>query len=202
MNRSAVAGFALLLIGGLAVLYFVVIKESPKATSQPAQPTDQTTGSATRTGVGPTLGSGAPRTTKIDPTAPKDTTGMVVTDHRTSGDNVVIAPGSDTPPTRKLDPGLVRSIHRNAETIMVGCAKKVEPGDRGAAPRIGADLKVAIHDGTLEVTDVTPVVKDLNGDQVEAVKTCVHDVMMNFTAPTPDEADLDSYELHYQYVVR
>jgi hypothetical protein len=199
MNRSALAGFALLLIGGLAVLYFVVIKESPAATPQPAQPS----GSGARTGVGPTLGSGAaPRPTTIDPTAPKDTTGMVVTDHRTAGDNVVIAPGSDTPPGRRLDPGLVRSIHRNAEAIMVGCAKKVDAADRGARPRIGADLKVAIRDGNLEVTDVTPRLADLGGDQVEAVKSCVHDLMMNFTAPTPDEADLDSYELHYQYVVR
>jgi len=85
---------------------------------------------------------------------------------------------------------------------MVGCANKVDPADRGPKPRIGADLVVAIHDGNLVVSDVTPVLKDLNGAQVEAVKTCVHDLMMNFTAPVPDEDDLDSYELHYQYVVR
>lgn len=204
MSRSALAGIGVLVLAGLVALYFLVIKESPKATSEPAQPQAGTaTGSDQRTGVGPTLGSGtAGRTPTIDPATSKDTTGLVLTDHRTSGDNVVIAPGTDTPPTRKLAASLVGTLHRTAEPIMVGCANKVDPADRGPKPRIGADLVVAIHDGNLVVSDVTPVVKDLNGAQVEAVKTCVHDLMMNFTAPVPDEADLDSYELHYQYVVR
>jgi len=204
MNRSALAGIAVLVVAGLAALYFLVIKESPKATSEPAQTqATDTTGSGQRTGVGPALGSGtASRTPTIDPATPKDSTGFVVTDHRTAGSNVVIAPGSDAPPTRKLAPSLVGTLHRTAEPIMVGCANKVDPADRGPKPRIGADLVVAIHDGNLVVSDVTPVLKDLNGAQVEAVKTCVHDLMMNFTAPVPDEDDLDSYELHYQYVVR
>ena len=82
-------------------LYFVVIKESPKATSEPAPPGPTATGPGQATGVGPTLpstGSGGPRLAPDNRT--RDTTGLVLTDHRTDGDNVVVAPGNDDPVLR------------------------------------------------------------------------------------------------------
>lgn len=211
INRSALAGLALLLVGGLVGLYFLVIKESPSAKSAPTPVATGSNGTSQPTGQGPTLPNapttgGTPQLPQhhTSTAADRDTTGLVLTDHRdpAGGSNVEIAPGTDTPPTRKLDPGVVRSVHRNAEPIMQQCARKVAASDRGPRARIGAHLKVAIEGGEMHVTDVQPFVQDLNGPEVAAVETCVRDMMMNFTAPTPDEADLDSYELHYQYVVK
>src|SRR5688572_658569 len=87
MKPSAIAGIAVLLIGGLVGLYFLVIKESPgdKPAADPVT-SGSAAGTAGPTGIGPALptGSGTPKlpqghnSTRTD----RDTTGLALTDHR------------------------------------------------------------------------------------------------------------------------
>jgi hypothetical protein len=128
---------------------------------------------------------------------------MVVTDRRTPGENTVLeGTGTPAPTGPKIAQTLTRSVHANASTIVLACARKVAPNDRGDKPRIGARLVVAIRDGNLRVTEVTPVTSDLSGPEVEAAKACVKDTLVNLEVPAPDEPDVDGYALNLSYVVR
>jgi hypothetical protein len=209
MNKSALAGFAVLLAGGFLALYFLVIKDPPKPSDAAPSSGSAATTAGTPTGIGPALPNAAGsaqlpqdhRSTQAD----RDTTGLVLTDHRSAGSGAVVldgTEGSGAPVRPVLDPGLVRSVHRNAQAIMLACAAKVPPADRGPRPRIGATLKVALRDHELVVVEVTPELRDLGGPEQKTAEDCVRNVMINFTAPTPDSEDGEGYELHYQYVVR
>lgn len=204
MSRSTVIGFAVLVLAGLAALWFLVIRDPD--TTPAGAPAPAPTTAAKSTGTGPSLPAQPPTLTTATKPIQMDTTGMVVTDHRTQGSGsaarvLEAEPGSGSG-GRKLPATLVRSVHANAMDIVLGCGRKVARADRGEKPRIGAKLQVGIKDGSMHVLSVTPELSDLNGDQLEAVKTCVHDGVMGLEVPVPDEADLDSYDLQLTYVVR
>ena len=109
MKPSAIAGIAVLLIGGLVGLYFLVIKESPgdKPAADPVT-SGSAAGTAGPTGIGPALptGSGTPKlpqghnSTRTD----RDTTGLAMKARREHFKDMVIANGSS------LDDGDIESF--------------------------------------------------------------------------------------------
>jgi len=204
MSRSAIIGLAVLVLGGLGALWFLVIRDDG-ATPTGGSAATPTPAAEHATGPGPTLPTPPPTLTTATHPIDQDPTGMVVTDHRTPSGGPRVLPaeaGSGEGSGRRLTPSLIRSIHGNASALAQGCAHKVALGDRGPKPRIGAQLKVGIKDGALRVLDVMPEVADLGGPELDAVKSCLHDALLGLELPTPDEADLDTYDLQLDYVVR
>jgi hypothetical protein len=205
MNRSVLLGFSIIVLAGLGVLYFLVIRDAPADAGDPAAPVAGTDSPSRTAGTGPSLSTPPTLTSKPTPDRSIDHADREVTDHRTPGgeDRIILAAGSgsaDQGP--KLPQPLVRTVHYNAMTMVQHCAKKVDKADRGAKPKIGAKLKVAIEDGMLRVKAVTPTTQDLDGPELEAAKACVQTIMMGLEVPAPDVDDIDDYDLSLSYTVR
>jgi hypothetical protein len=210
MSRSGVLALAVVVLGGLGALWYFAIRDDAPA-APPAEPAASPTAEAPRaTGPAPTL---APSTTgpilksSGRPVVPPDTSEMEVRDHRppstgepiagdkTTGDPIPIQPG-------QLSPVASRALFRQASAPAQECGRLIQPSDRGAKPRLGARLKLAVKAGAMRVLEVEPVAEDVTGADIDAAKKCVREALLGTEMAAPDTPESDAVAMDLSFIIR
>ena len=222
MSRSGVLALAVVVIGGLGALWYFGFRDdgtraAPAAPAPAPVPAPGSTGSAPSAGTAPTLSAPAAPAAPVmklesskaagSAAPPPSTDGLEVRDHRVAGTGGPITGKKDTADPQPIQPGQLhptvsRSLHGDRRAAMLECAALIQPSDRGAKPRIGATMKLAVKDGALRVVEVEPVLTDVSGADVDAAKQCVRTTMMGVEMAAPDTPESDAVGFDVSYAIR
>jgi hypothetical protein len=213
MSRSGVLALAAVVIGGLGALWYFGFRDDGSGAA-PAEPAPATTPAAP-TGAAPALPStpSAPSAPVAvlkstgKPAVPQSSDGLEVRDHREPSTGAIVRqdpaaaePAPIVPGT--LHPTVSRALHGDRRAAMVDCGRLIQPSDRGAKPRIGATLKLAVKDGALRVVEVEPKLSDVSGADVDAAEQCVRAAFTGVEMPAPETPESDTVAFDVSYAIR
>ncbi len=125
-----------------------------------------------------------------------------IRDHR-SGTSAPI----DVPPNvhpaegRKIPSTLTHEIAQQVKKVMEQCAAEMPPDARGAAPRLEGQIKIAIKDHKVSVTNALMQTRDLVGDAATSMKQCIEQKTVGLENPAPDQEDLADYDIRLSFAI-
>ena len=211
-NRAIYAIMALVALGALAGLYFLVQGDpdggDPKAGSARA-------GSATATGGGFTGAGHGPAGSTTSPSLPAGggsdlpekvkeyaANGAIIRDHRTGTHAPIdVDPNIHPPNARKLSPNLTKEVADRVRVVMHECVALMPAGVRGDKPRLEGSISIAIKDKQVSVVNTSINLRDVNGDGAETTRKCIEQKTLAITHPAADEQDLPSYDINLSFAL-
>lgn len=211
-NRAIYAIMALVALGALAGLYFLV-QGDPEPDG--GKTGSGRTGSATATGGGFTGPGHGPAGSTSSPTLPAGdgsdlpekvreyaANGAIIRDHRTGTHAPIdVNPNIHPPNARKISPNLTKDVADQVRAVMHECVVSMPDGVRGEKPRLEGSINIAIKDKQVSVVKTSINLRDVNGDGAETTRQCIEQKAMAITHPAGDEQDLPSYDITLSFAL-
>lgn len=204
MNRLLLALVAIaLVIGG-----WLLLRKEKTAAPDPvgsAAPTASTDPTSSTPSAPPRLPSTVTPAKPIPEagSANEYTVGDVqIRDHR-SGSNaqIDVPPNIHRPNTRQLPSTLTAQVAQQIRGVLADCAKDLPKEARGDHPRLEGTINVAIKDHKLTVTTATYQLRDVTGDAVATMKSCVEQKSVGLESAANDQEDIDNYSIGITFAV-
>jgi hypothetical protein len=202
MNRGLLALAGGLVLAAVIALY-IVLRSGDDAAVEPVAKGPKITEAD--------LGNTAPRLRPIGPSEPAPaeaaagTTrsgsaardyvigGVHVRDHR-SGDHaqLTIPPAIHPPHGRRIPSQLTHALTQRLRGVVNECAANVPPEARGTKPGIDGEIMIAIKNQQATVTSAMFQLRDVAVSDT-SIKQCLEQKAIGVSAPSGDEADVESY---------
>ena len=207
MNRLllALVAIALVIGGWLLLRKEKTAAPDPAGSAAPTASTDPAS-SGPAASAPPRLPSTVTEATKPIPDTGSANEYMVgdvrIRDHR-SGSNapIDVPPNIHRPNTRQLPSALTAPVAQQIRGVLADCSKDLPKEARGEHPRLEGTINVAIKDHKLTVTTATYQLRDVTGDAVATMKSCVEQKSVGLETAANDQEDIDNYSIGITFAV-
>lgn len=125
-----------------------------------------------------------------------------VRDHR-SGNNTPI----DLPPNvhpaegRTIPSALTHDVAQKVKEVMEQCVADLPKDARGTSPRLEGQIKIAIKDHKLTVTNAFMQLRDVVGAGLDTTKQCIEQKSVGLQSLADGQEDLEGYDIRLSFAI-
>jgi hypothetical protein len=203
MNRWLAVGAAIVLVGGI-FLYFAMQDDASSkggsSSSASPEPTAKKEKRAPRERPPEEAGSGEPGVVIRDvDSRPREYTvnGVRIRDHRKGSHAPVDLPPNIHPPgQRKIPSTITHAFITQMAGVVKECAAGLPAEARtGAKPRVEGTVFLGIKDKQARTNEAKVQLRDVTGESVDTIKSCIESKSVGLQTTAGEEADLERYSI-------